>query len=203
MPHPRYTPKTVRLLWGGFLLWLFFCNTALGGTGTPQNVFKGEGPWFEQTESGGPRLYLYFFWSNKCPHCRRAKPFLEKLQKETPWILLKELEVTDNPDNARRFESMVHSIGQQSRAVPALMFCGGMVQGFDREENSGVQLKELLTTCRADLTAYLAPPSALPATPPQEVSAPPAISPLALALGLLGVLSAGGAVFFRMKRLKK
>ncbi len=66
---------------------------------------------------------------------------------------------------------MVDSLGETSRAVPTLMFCGGMVQGFDKPENSGAELTSLLKDCHQQLTAFLAPPESLPELPPQHETA--------------------------------
>lgn len=195
--------REILVLLAVVLLGCVFTPAAWADSTPQQNPFKGSGPWYELDEAGEVRLHLYFFWSNKCPHCKRAKPFLEKLQKEHPWVLLSEREITENPENAQRFAGMVRSIGETSRAVPALMFCGGMVQGFDREENSGVQLVNLLTRCRTDLKAYLAPPEPMPEIPAQTPPPPSQGPGLFTLLGLLTVLAVGGGLYWAMNRLKK
>lgn len=194
--------KSLPFILAAVLLGFLSLPSASGGNENTQNPFKGRGPWFERDQVGEIRLHLYFFWSNKCPHCKRAKPFLEKLQQEHPWVLLSELEVTENPENARRFAEMVESIGEKSRAVPALLFCGGMVQGFDREENSGTQLMKLLTQCRVDLTAYLAPPEPMPEIPARQSPSSNGQSTLVMWAVLVLVVS-GAAVFWGTNRLKK
>ncbi|QPJ62659.1 MAG: hypothetical protein G3M70_12555 [Candidatus Nitronauta litoralis] len=130
-----------------------------------QKLFKGNGPWYEKSPSGDIKLYLYFFWSKECPHCRRAKPFLEDLQSRFSWVNLQQKEVTQFPENKALFAEMVDSLGETSRAVPTLMFCGGMLQGFDKPENSGAELTALLKDCHQKLTAFLAPPKKLPDIP--------------------------------------
>lgn len=137
-----------------------------------QRLFKGMGPWYEKSPTGDIKLHLYFFWSKECPHCRRAKPFLEDLQSRYSWINLQQKEVTQYPENKALFADMVDSLGETSRAVPTLMFCGGMLQGFDKPENSGAELTALLKDCHQQLTAFLAPPEKLPDIPLKRADTP-------------------------------
>lgn len=198
------SPKTkFKILSGIYLMALVLAFSQPGFTNaqTPQSLFKGMGPWYEKSATGDIKLYLYFFWSKECPHCRRAKPFLEELQSRLPWVLLQQKEVTEYPENKALFHEMVDSLGETSRAVPTLMFCGGMVQGFDKPENTGVELTSLLKDCHQQLNAFLAPPKNLPEIPPQprkdiSLSGKIMISGLILALG-------AGALFWRTRWLKK
>lgn len=178
-----------------------FLWIAATGTQANENLFKGAGPWYEQTPSGEINLHLYFFWSKECPHCRRAKPFLEKLQAEHPWVLLQQKEVTEFPENKKLFGEMMDSLGEPSRAVPTLMFCGGKIQGFDKAENSGKLLTNLLTDCRKQLTAYLAPPDKMPEIPTQNRVTESNTGRIIMLAGIL-ILSVA-LVVWRSRRVKK
>ncbi len=200
---PSSHQTITKIIPGLYLLALTLVFSLPGFTNaqTFQNLFKGKGPWYEKSSTGDIKLYLYFFWSKECPHCRRAKPFLEELQTRHPWVLLQQKEVTEYPENKTLFHEMVDSLGETSRAVPTLMFCGGMVQGFDKPENSGVKLTSLLKDCHQQLTAFLAPPEKLPEIPPQRrvdisLSGKIMITGLILALG-------AGILFWRTRGLKK
>ncbi len=175
--------------------------TAATGAQTNESLFKGKGPWYEQTPSGDINLHLYFFWSKECPHCRRAKPFLEKLQDEHPWVLLQQKEVTEFPENKKLFGEMMDSLGETSRAVPTLMFCGGKIQGFDKAENSGKQLTNLLTDCRKQLTAYLAPPDKMPEIPSQKTVTQSNTGSIVVLVGIL--ISSVALIVWRSKRVRK
>jgi thiol-disulfide isomerase/thioredoxin len=41
-------------------------------------------PWIDKTEDGGVRVHLYFFWSQRCPHCLEAIPFVQSLAHDYP-----------------------------------------------------------------------------------------------------------------------
>lgn len=76
------------------------------------------------------RVHLYFFWSETCPHCLEAHPFVEAIPVERPWVKLHALEVSRSRDNVRRFEAMAESVGERVEGVPTLFFCGRMRFAF-------------------------------------------------------------------------
>ena len=203
-PFPATLPANKKYSW--FLATTFAMALALllptvTGAQSEHILFKGKGPWHEQTSTGDINLYLYFFWSKECQHCRRAKPFLEDLQTRYPWIMLEQKEITQYPENKKLFSEMVDSLGETSRAVPTLMFCGGMLQGFDKPENSGAELTTLLKDCRQQLTAFLAPPEKLPKLPPQRPA--PLTDAWWFRLSGFILLLFAGALLWRTRRLKK
>ncbi|MGB8302044.1 MAG: hypothetical protein WCE67_13450, partial [Azonexus sp.] len=57
--------------------------------------------WVEQGSDGAASVHLYFFWSEHCPHCLDARPFVAAIPLERPWVKLHALEVSRNRDNAR------------------------------------------------------------------------------------------------------
>jgi len=100
-------------------------------------------------QKGEPALQLYFFWSKTCPHCLQARPFVEQLAGQHDWVRLHDLELTEKPGNARLYINLAASIGQEARSVPAFLFCGQMITGFDSAEGVGAMLVEQLEICRA------------------------------------------------------
>jgi hypothetical protein len=103
-------------------------------------------PWVTWTE-GEPTITLYFFWSRTCPHCLEARPFVLKLAEETPWLELRDLEVSRNADNARRYVELAQRIDESARSVPAFVFCGVMLTGYDNDAGVGALLKSELESC--------------------------------------------------------
>lgn len=112
--------------------------------------------WREIAADGSARVHLWFFWSETCPHCVEAHPFIEAIPRQRPWVELHALEVSRDRANAQRFVAMTGSLGQAAEAVPTLMFCGRMEVGWQDEATSGAQLLRSLDACRAG--------EALPAT---------------------------------------
>jgi len=73
---------------------------------------------------------FYFFYSNRCPHCKVAHPFINKLKKEYPKINFKELEVMKVPENRKLFIKMINERGIQGGGVPTFIFGDKFVVGF-------------------------------------------------------------------------
>jgi hypothetical protein len=128
-----------------------------------------EAPWVERDAAGSARVHLYFFWSARCPHCLAARPFVESVPAARPWVVLHSLEVTENPDHARRYIAMAESLGETANAVPALIACGAMEVGWD-EEHAGPALLARLDACREAALRGALPAAAGP--PPARVQVP-------------------------------
>lgn len=104
--------------------------------------------WTDTDAQGETQVHLYFFWSQSCPHCLEAHPFIEAISKERPWVVLHALEVSSSQENAQRFESMAQAIGREVEGVPTFIYCGAMLVGWGGAELSGEQLLNGLDTCR-------------------------------------------------------
>ncbi len=90
---------------------------------------------------------LYYFWSRHCPHCKVAKSFINKLPKTYPWLTLHSYDVVDSRVNQKRFLLMAQQLQQPANSVPAFIFCGQMMIGYDRAETTGKELEEKLLAC--------------------------------------------------------
>lgn len=111
------------------------------------------GHWTEPDKDGETRVHLYFYWSETCPHCLDAHPFIETIPLQRPWVVLHMLEVSKNRENIQHFEAMAKALGQVVEGVPALFFCNRQVVGWDDTKASGSQLLADLDACRAGQTA--------------------------------------------------
>jgi len=121
------------------LLWLFG-GIAFAGT--------ADAPWYAQAEDGTVRVPIYFFWSQRCPHCQKARPFVESLPKEHPWIELHSHELASSRDNVSLYVRMAEALGQEARSVPAFFVCGRMLTGYDGPEGMGREILSLAELCR-------------------------------------------------------
>jgi hypothetical protein len=106
-------------------------------------------PWVTRAQDGTPRLQLYFFWSQRCPHCLEALPFVESLPREHPWIELRSHELNASRENVELFVKMAASLGQEARSVPAFFLCGQMLTGFDGADGTGREILSLAELCRS------------------------------------------------------
>jgi len=162
-------PRVIRCVLLGLLL---AAVPATPAAGQSQDAWVASGP------DGEPRIRLWFFWSQHCPHCREAGPYVRELAARTPWLELRDLELSGHPENAQRYMELAGALGSEARYVPAFLFCERMLVGWDSAEGMGTHLAEGLKACRESLAA----------------SAPDAAGDRAdfgLALPLLGELDSG------------
>jgi len=121
-------------------------------------VFAEQSPlpdstWFHINSQGKPVIQLYFFWSEKCPHCLEALPVVENLAATHDDISLHSLQLIGQQDNVRRYQYMAMKLGQPARAVPAFLFCNRMLTGFD-SNNTPAQLRNEIARCRKHLAEF-------------------------------------------------
>ncbi|MBT8118560.1 MAG: thioredoxin family protein [Gammaproteobacteria bacterium] len=103
--------------------------------------------WYEKGADGEPLIHLYFFWSEKCPHCLQALPDVLAIDEEYDWLKLHSLQLLDNPENVQKYINMAAMFGNDARSVPTFMFCGNLLSGYDRMETTGQQLESFLQAC--------------------------------------------------------
>jgi len=126
----------------GLAVWLILLASALGAAAE-------EIAWVGSAPDGSPRVGLWFFWSERCPHCREALPFVAALSAQHPWLEVRSLELTRNGENAALYVRMAAALGQEARAVPAFLVCGQMLTGFDGADGIGAQVLALAESCRS------------------------------------------------------
>jgi hypothetical protein len=104
-------------------------------------------PWISPGPGGEPRVQLYFFWSASCPHCTRALPFVEDLPGQLPWLDLHSIRIGGDKEQVRRFIALAALAGAEASAVPAFIFCGQHLSGYDDAEGMGAVLRDGLEAC--------------------------------------------------------
>lgn len=124
------------------------------------------------------QVTLYFFWGEGCPHCEKAKPFLEKLAARYRGLDIRSHEVFHNSDNRDLLKKMAQSAGKEATGVPVFFIGKEMITGFSEE--TGRVIEKEVNSCimrgGCDIPAQ-------PGTPPRE-------KPGTVRLPLLGEISA-------------
>lgn len=108
-----------------------------------------QSPWVTRGANGETQVHLYFYWSENCPHCLAAHPFIAAIPQQRPWVILHAREVSRSTENARHFVNMAASLGRDAEAVPTLVACGWLTVGWQDEATSGSRLLAALDACRA------------------------------------------------------
>jgi len=140
--------------------------------------------WVTGDRAGEARVHLYFFWSQNCPHCRSAQPFVEGLEQELDWLELHAYELTSSRDNIARYIDVATQLGQEARSVPAFFICGRMLTGYDNPDGIGAQIRDLAELCRS-----LPGGNTRAQTPPEE-AIPDAEAMQTLSVPVLGEIDA-------------
>ncbi|MCK4705326.1 MAG: thioredoxin family protein [Gammaproteobacteria bacterium] len=108
---------------------------------------SNESVWYERDVNDRPVIHLYFFWSEKCPHCLKARPDIIEIDKEYPWLKLHSFELMQYPENRKTFDDMAMQLGRDVRSVPTFMFCGNLISGYENKNTTGQLLKSYLQAC--------------------------------------------------------
>jgi len=127
------------------ILWILFLSTA-------NPLSANYTPWRTQLEGEEPQVHLYFFWSPTCPHCKKARLFIEPLPEQYPWIQLHSASIIGSRENAVRYYEMAKAVGQKASSVPGFFICGEMFTGWDSVEGMGQVLMQALEKCKAGHT---------------------------------------------------
>ena len=104
-----------------------------------------ESLWYEEAGEN-TRVNLWFFWSETCPHCRKAKPFLRDLQRDLPWLHVRSGNITE-PSAVEMYALMARLLNVNAGSVPAFFFCGDVLVGFGSNETTGVEIRRKLVAC--------------------------------------------------------
>jgi len=110
---------------------------------------RAEVEWLTTGPDGETQIVLWYFYSDTCPHCQEAKPFVADLDARD-WIDVRAFEITKSRDNGILYRDTARAIGEQARSVPAFIFCGTMHTGFDNAEATGAVLLARLEHCRTN-----------------------------------------------------
>jgi hypothetical protein len=93
---------------------------------------------------------LYFVYTSTCPHCNRARPFIEELENSRPWLKVWWLQAdSGDPDVEKVALAVAEEIGESIQGVPTFVFCGVMITGYDRPEGTGAAIAAQLDACHA------------------------------------------------------
>lgn len=87
---------------------------------------------------------VHFFWSQDCPHCVAAHPFVDKLKAEFPWLKVKEYDLTGNPRNGRLFEKMAREHGKETSFVPTFFVGERMIVGYTNAQTTGKEIRNAI-----------------------------------------------------------
>lgn len=83
---------------------------------------------------------VYFFHSNRCPHCAEEKGFLENLEQKYPTLEVRYYE-TSEPESIELFKKFAGLYGSATQWVPATFICDEYFIGFNEEISKKIENK--------------------------------------------------------------
>lgn len=111
------------------------------------STFAADSDWYQKTPNGEPQVNLYLFWSETCPHCAEAHPFItDTLMPHYPWITLKDYKVSD-PGTQEHWQHIAELTNSNPTSVPFMAVCGQAIVGFTGVSTTGQFLETQLRNC--------------------------------------------------------
>lgn len=127
--------------------------------------------WYGEDEAGEPTVILYYFWSESCPHCKKANPVIRDMARELPWLDVRSLDVS-RPVAVELYLLMGRLLGEEASAVPAFFSCGKLETGFGSAETTGVRMRQGLEACRERLLSGQMQETRAAPPPPAPIEVP-------------------------------
>lgn len=122
-----------------------------------------------------PDLEVFVSWG--CPHCAAAEPFIARLRRERPDLLIRVTDVADDRAARDRLVQLARARGITAVSVPAFLVGGDLIFGYDPGGRTEREVRRRLPPARGETTR--AAPVARPPPEAGQIEAP-----------LLGVVSA-------------
>jgi glutaredoxin len=116
-------------------------------------VLAGVRPAAAQDASGalpagaGSPVAVHLFWSETCPHCSKAKAFLEQLARRDPGIALDARELSGDRNAEMAFVALSLHFGVDPPAVPLVVVGERVFVGYDEDETTGAAIAEAIAGC--------------------------------------------------------
>jgi thiol-disulfide isomerase/thioredoxin len=123
------------------------------GLGTGAAATADESPWHARDAGGQVVVRLWFGYSSTCPHCHEAMPFVDELEERLPWLEVHRLRV-DGPDAeaaVAKVEELAALAGERFQYVPAFLYAGRLVVGWDDASTTGAEMEAGLRAYRESL----------------------------------------------------
>jgi len=144
---------------GIFLLFLLLLS--LAGTACAAEAARGV------TEE----VKLYFFWGEGCPHCAKAKPFLDELSRKFPALKVCSYEVYEHRENVDLLMAMARERGKEATSVPTVIIGERMIAGFNEDKAAAIEA-EVRTLCALLSRDSAQPIAAIPRGDSESVTLP-------------------------------
>jgi thiol-disulfide isomerase/thioredoxin len=87
---------------------------------------------------------LDFYYGEGCPHCTKAKPFLDTLEEKYPDLTVNRYEVWYSEANSTMLTEAASRIGVEVGGVPAFFIGDDYLVGYGEDDTTGAELEALV-----------------------------------------------------------
>ncbi|WP_394201164.1 TlpA family protein disulfide reductase [Shewanella waksmanii] len=115
-----------------------------------QNAPESTQMWHYVNDQGELKVKLYFFWSETCPHCAEAHPFIDALPEHYPWIEL-ESHLVSADGTMEKWQKIAEATNTPARSVPYIAACDNATIGYSSEAVTGQYILNNLKACYRSL----------------------------------------------------
>ena len=133
-----------------------------------------------------PAVDVHVFWRTGCPHCERARTFLQAAAARDRGLRLREYEIGQQAANSRAFVRAVEYFGIQNPGVPTIVVGERHFVGYDADTTTGAAILAAVAACRVQPCADVVPAFFSDAAPARAAGPRPDGLPKTVRLPLLG-----------------
>ena len=125
--------------------------------------------------AGPPALTIHYFRADGCPHCEDAGAFFARLAAEEPRLIVRDYEVSRNPENRALFQAALQALGVEEGGVPFIFVGDWATLGYHADATTGAEIRRQVERCLAapcpDALAAIRAGRAPVSLPPREAGA--------------------------------
>jgi hypothetical protein len=125
--------------------------------------------------AGPPALTIHYFRADGCPHCEDAGAFFARLAAEEPRLIVRDYEVSRDPENRALFQTALDALGVAEGGVPFIFVGDWATLGYHTDATTGAEIRRQVARCLAtscpDALAAIRAGRAPALQPPREAGA--------------------------------
>ncbi|MCL1142869.1 cytochrome C biosynthesis protein [Shewanella gaetbuli] len=118
----------------------------LGISSTTVNATPSDDMTWISHSTETPQVKLHFFWSQTCPHCKKAHPFIDALNDRLDWVTVDDYLISET-GNVDKLMAMGKLTGVEPKSVPYIAICGEAIVGYNSHQVTGQFIVERLMNC--------------------------------------------------------
>jgi len=109
---------------------------------------SGKQSGIEISGSNSPKVDLYMFWGDGCPHCAKEEVFLKSIESKYPDLRIQKFEVWDHQKNASLMLKVAKELKAEAGGVPFTIVGDQYFSGFD-ESYTAPKIEARIQECLA------------------------------------------------------